>query len=125
MKKWLEKWLPIIMGCHQRPERSFWYKGKPFPICARCTGILIGFVSAFLCVWFVDLKIKWCVLMLLPMIIDGGIQQRSSYESNNLKRVITGTLFGFGITYLMISSLIGTYHWGFEYGFKLKSKLKL
>lgn len=29
---------PIIFGCHRRPERSFFYKGRQFPICARCTG---------------------------------------------------------------------------------------
>ena len=29
-------------GCHQMPERSFFYKGKQFPVCARCTGVIIG-----------------------------------------------------------------------------------
>src|SRR6476469_9730789 len=24
--------------CHQRPERSFWFWGAQFPVCARCTG---------------------------------------------------------------------------------------
>lgn len=29
-------------GCHQLPERSFSFRGKQFPVCARCTGVFIG-----------------------------------------------------------------------------------
>lgn len=29
-------------GCHQLAERSFFYKGYQFPVCARCTGVTIG-----------------------------------------------------------------------------------
>ena len=42
MSTWLYKWLPIIFGCHCRDDRSFHYRGKKFPICARCTGELVG-----------------------------------------------------------------------------------
>ena len=30
------------MGCHQIPERSFFFKGYQFPVCGRCTGVIIG-----------------------------------------------------------------------------------
>ena len=42
MIPWLYKWLPIVFGCHCRPDRSFYWKGKKFPLCARCTGELAG-----------------------------------------------------------------------------------
>ena len=29
-------------GCHQMATRSFFFKGFQFPLCARCTGILVG-----------------------------------------------------------------------------------
>ncbi|RGF93239.1 DUF2085 domain-containing protein [Ruminococcus sp. AM54-1NS] len=29
-------------GCHQRPDRSFFFHGWQFPVCARCTGVLAG-----------------------------------------------------------------------------------
>lgn len=33
-------------GCHQLPERSFFYNGKQFPVCARCTGAIVGQIIA-------------------------------------------------------------------------------
>ena len=43
----LLKWIKYmkygkILGCHQKPERSFFYKGYQFPVCARCTGVVIS-----------------------------------------------------------------------------------
>ena len=29
-------------GCHQREDRSFFIGKWQFPVCSRCTGILIG-----------------------------------------------------------------------------------
>ena len=39
------------MGCRCRPDRSFHFRGRPFPICARCTGILCGFLAAGVGIW--------------------------------------------------------------------------
>ena len=36
------RWLPVFFGCHCRSDRSFFWKGKQLPICARCTGELAG-----------------------------------------------------------------------------------
>ena len=30
------------MICHQRPERSFFWDGHQFPVCARCTGLYLS-----------------------------------------------------------------------------------
>lgn len=46
---------------------------------------------------------------MIPMVIDGFIQLKTSYESNNIKRLITGSLFGYGFCNLFIKSLIFTY----------------
>lgn len=43
------------------------------------------------------------LLLLLPMIADGVIQQAFQVESNNIRRLITGILGGIGIIYLFIS----------------------
>lgn len=95
------------------PSRSFFYKGKQFPICARCTGELIGFV--FGAVLYIPLRfpVWWAFLMLIPLIADGLIQQFTAYESKNYKRLITGLLFGYGIMNLFLRSTV----WVFQLGY--------
>ena len=98
-KNWIKlmDWFSKYWGCHQMPERSFFIKGYQFPICARCTGILIGYITSPALIYFGLLpNIFGCVILLLPMIIDGTIQYCTNYNSNNFKRFITGLLSGFG-----------------------------
>ena len=112
MKEWLYKWLPIIFGCHCREDRSFYYKGHKFPICARCTGELVGMILSLFSCFFFRLSILVSVLLLLPMITDGVIQAVSSYESNNAKRFITGLLFGYGIIMLFVITSVMAFKFG-------------
>ena len=103
--------------CHQMPERSFFLGSYQFPLCARCTGIMLGRILAVLLFPFVliPMKISLTVLplLLLPLAIDGLTQRFTKYRSNNLKRVITGILWGFstftfiftGIVYLAVKFL--------------------
>ena len=69
----------------------FFYKGKQFPICARCTGELTGMICAiFGCYFLINIHICVWVALLCPLIIDGVIQAKTKYESTNTRRVITG-----------------------------------
>ena len=116
MKAWFYKWLPIICGCHCRDERSFHFHGKKFPICARCTGELVGIVFSLFSCFFFRLNIIICAVLLIPMIVDGFMQSLTAYESNNLKRFITGILFGYGLCMLFIISLIAAFNYGLDLG---------
>ena len=80
--------------CHQMPERSFFIRGYQLPLCARCTGIYLGHIVAFLLNPFITFPL-WLGLLMLPMIADGTIQYFTSYRSNNAKRFATGLVFGF------------------------------
>ena len=123
MKNWLYKWLPIICGCHCREERSFHYKGERFPICARCTGELMGMVvSAFSCFFF-RLPLLWAILIMLPMIVDGFVQMFTVYESNNMRRFTTGFLFGFGLVTLFVIHTIFLYEIGLNIGRHMNNNL--
>ena len=122
MKEWLYKWLPIIFGCHCRDERSFHYKGKKFPICARCTGELVGiFVSLFSCFFF-QLPVWMRILIMIPLIVDGTVQMFTKYESNNRRRFITGFLFGYGLFMLFAISMIVVTELAIKMGKAYKNK---
>ena len=42
--------------------------------------------------------------LLAPMLLDGGIQLATAYESTNLRRLVTGFAFGFGLYALFAHS---------------------
>lgn len=84
--------------CHQVSERSFHIKNYQFPLCARCTGVIIG---EFLIILFLIIGIKPCtifsIVCLLIMFVDWFIQYINILESTNIRRLITGILGGLGI----------------------------
>lgn len=119
MVSWLYRWLPIFCGCHCRPDRSFFFRGRQFPVCARCTGMLLGFVlsAALYAVWHPSLL--WGLFLLLPATVDGVVQLKTPYESRNRRRLWTGFLGGYGGMLLMIGSFVLTYRLGMRAGFAL------
>ncbi len=45
----------------------------------------------------------WTVLLLMvPLIVDGTVQKLTSYESGNIRRLITGILFGMALICLFV-----------------------
>lgn len=99
----LNKFLAIAFMCHQRPDRSFFYNGKQFPICARCTGILVGyFAGVVIAVVTKCSYYQFFPLLLIPMSVDGILQQRFNIMSNNPRRFMTGIIGGVAIIYCFI-----------------------
>jgi uncharacterized membrane protein len=98
-------------GCHQMHERSFFWKGSQFPLCARCTGLLIGQAAAlFLFLLFVrsDIRILLCLagISVLIMGIDGLGQLKNIWLSTNPRRLVTGLLCGCFVTIFNINFII-------------------
>lgn len=83
-------------NCHTKVERSFFINGNQMPFCARDVAIFFGMVIGMGIVLFIRFPIKlwWIIGGLVPIGLDGGLQLITSYESNNLFRVLTGTLAG-------------------------------
>lgn len=97
------KFLRIFFGCHARPDRSFYFRGKQFPICARCTGELIGMIAGIPIVIFQGCpRIEIVLMMMLPLVFDGFLQRLTSYESGNFRRLATGILFGIAMIFALI-----------------------
>jgi len=95
-------WLKLMelghyTGCHQMASRSFFIKGYQFPVCARCTGVMIGQICGFILgIARVIIPLPASLLLLLIMGIDWGIQKIGIKESNNIRRFITGICGGIG-----------------------------
>ena len=97
------KFLRLFFGCHARPDRSFYFRGKQFPICARCTGELVGMIVCIPTLIFWSCPSFGIVLLLMvPLIIDGSVQKLTSYESGNIRRLITGILFGMALVFTFV-----------------------
>lgn len=106
VKIWIKlmDWFSSYWGCHQMPERSFFYKGYQFPICARCTGILLGYICSFVFLLLnIHINIFLSFILIVPMAFDGTIQFFTSYESNNIKRLFSGFSAGIGFIWILLN----------------------
>ncbi len=86
--------------CHQKPERSFFYKQKQFPVCSRCTGITIGAIFGFIIAMLTQPNLLF-VIGFIPLIIDGTTQYYGLRVSNNTLRLVTGLLCGFSMPFVV------------------------
>lgn len=84
------------LGCHQYAHRSFFFRGYQFPVCARCTGVIIASLIAAILFFFLPIKFTTAVLLSFIMFLDWFIQYIGIKESNNIRRLITGLLGGYG-----------------------------
>lgn len=87
-------------GCHQMAERSFFIKGRQFPICARCTGVLIGNLVAYTMFFIYVIPPEVYVMGCAVMFADWYIQYIGIRKSTNRRRLITGIIGGYSLATL-------------------------
>ena len=96
--------LGAAAGCHQRPDRSFFFGEYQFPVCARCTGVFLGqsaAAAALLCGKRVP---AWAAAaLLLTMGADWFVQYIGLRESTNIRRLVTGIMGGIGVVFIWAS----------------------
>ena len=93
-------------GCHQMPERSFFIGGYQFPLCARCTGMLIGEIITYLLFALKIIISPIIALVLLGIMgLDWSIQFLGVSPSTNLRRLFSGIAGGVGIVSLFLHYL--------------------
>jgi len=107
--------------CHQRSDRSIYLNENQLPVCSRCLGIYLGMSVVFIVALLrhptgsffqslcqlikfdtnsnpieCDIIIIICLgaILAIPMLADGFLQIVTSYESNNITRLVTGFVFG-------------------------------
>lgn len=53
---------------------------------------------------------------MIPMVADGLIQLLTSYESNNMRRLMTGILFGYGLIMVWLQTSKLAFRFGEQMG---------
>lgn len=116
MKNWKELPLKVklhiiamrvgkFLGCHQIPERSFTIGGYQFPLCARCTGICVGYIiGGLLFIWF-RIPLIVCLCLCAVMFFDWFVQYKGLKSSTNPRRFITGILCGTGYLQFIVQMI--------------------
>ncbi|MEH7439181.1 DUF2085 domain-containing protein [Neobacillus drentensis] len=97
--------------CHQLEERSLQISGETLSVCARDTGIYIGIFSSLTYLHLTKRKLKitiptikvsfFLLLLMVPMMVDGLGSYLHWFESDNIKRLVSGTSFGFVLPYFL------------------------
>ncbi len=89
--------------CHQIAERSFYLNGNELPVCSRDIGISVGLLTGMLIGLLYIRRINPVLLAIgvLPVVLDGGLQAVSSYQSNNTLRILTGIVAGVAVALLL------------------------
>jgi len=90
------------LGCHQMAERSFFINNYQFPVCARCTGVLIGYIFSPILLLISNYRTYIALALCLTMFIDWCIQYLKIKQSNNIRRLLTGIAGGIGIMNIFI-----------------------
>lgn len=107
-------WLMNQVGyaiCHQFAERSLSYGGRTLPVCARDTGLFLGFAVCFAALlafygraprrsasWP---KLVALALFILPTVIDATTTYAGLRQTTNAIRLVTGSLAGTALAALV------------------------
>jgi uncharacterized membrane protein len=94
--------------CHQIPARVISIGGVYLPVCARDTGLYLGFFGSFMFLWAVDrgkraneLPSKGVMAVVFvaigSLVFDGISSYLGFRETTNTIRLVTGLVTGFGL----------------------------
>jgi len=103
--------------CHQLDGRSLHLFGLPFAACSRCTAIYFAFLAGTVVYPFLrpirtphtPSRLTF-LLALAPMLIDVGLALSGIHESDTLSRLITGTVFGAMLPFVVLPVYLGAVH---------------
>ncbi len=103
--------------CHQLPDRSFFIHEHQTPLCARCTGMYLGFLTGLVFLIIrrrthsARMPTTTIISVLIGFITIMGIDGINStisiipgapqlYHTTNIHRIVTGSLFGLALCML-------------------------
>lgn len=115
--------------CHQLPERSFFAMGHQFPVCARDTGMYLGFIVSFALIVLLDRGRRRSglpprhlmvvgLLLFASMVFDGVTSYAGLRETTNTIRFLTGFGAGYALP-LVVVPLLASQFWAVRPGGRL------
>jgi uncharacterized membrane protein len=107
--------------CNQLPARSFFAGGHQLPVCARCTGIYVGFVVSLAIIALLErgrrrtgMPPAWLlglgVAAIAVMAWDGVTSYAGLRETTNMLRLATGLGTGFALS-LVVAPILNSELW--------------
>jgi uncharacterized membrane protein len=120
MFDWVMHWVGFGL-CHQLPARSFIAGGHQVPVCARDTGVYVGFMISLALIAALDRGRRrtaappvWLIAvglgLIAAMLWDGFTSYAGLRETTNLLRLATGTGVGFALA-LVIAPILNAQLW--------------
>jgi uncharacterized membrane protein len=97
--------------CHQRPDRCFWIRGRPMPVCARCTGLYVSAALAapLALVFASGLSSRRAravaTIAAVPTLVTWSLEMAGLAHPSNAVRAIAALPLGFGAAWLVMSIL--------------------
>jgi uncharacterized membrane protein len=97
--------------CHQRPDRCFWIRGRPMPVCARCSGLYAGAALAapLALVWAAQLSGRRAravaAAAALPTLFTWSLEVAGLAHPSNLARFVSALPLGCVAAWLVVSVL--------------------
>jgi uncharacterized membrane protein len=99
--------------CHQLDDRSLHIAGAKFGVCIRCSSIYFSFFVGLLVFPLIRsmesksrMNLKLLAMGVLPMALDALCNDLGIHASSDVSRLVTGTLAGFILAFLMLPLLV-------------------
>lgn len=99
--------------CHQYESRSLHLFDHKLAVCARCTGIYIGFFIGILLLLLIRIGLNYStitlwIVALVPMLFDVILDGLQIHRATLLTRFVTGSFFGTVAAFILAPLIIKT-----------------
>lgn len=99
--------------CHQRPARSFHWRGVQAPVCGRCLGIYASLAVGLLAGWFLPPRTRTMVrqarsilaMAAVPTVVSLIVEWVVGADPGNVLRALSAVPGGFVVGWLVIVAL--------------------
>jgi uncharacterized membrane protein len=108
---WLTASVYLTAGrvCHQRPERSFWTAGAPWPVCGRCSGLYLSAPIGAIAAIATRRRrarmpaIGWLIAAAIPTAVSLGLQWTGLVQGSSLGRALLALPLGFASAFFVVA----------------------